>query len=175
MCGKCGRPLFDSMASLPTRPMATLHAFRTALDRMGLRYAVGVASRLTVQVTGARRRYSIRRVMKRLPVRAWRRICWAQGTKGPLAARFAALRVRSTARGPEARPLTKDAELDARLLAEYCRSLHECFQPLLGRYASGVHDDEVIRGQPLRRAEFVEALARLAKVEIHPIWQDGDL
>ena len=98
-----------------------VHAFRTAIDRRGLRYAVGVASRLTVQVTGARRRYTISRVIKRLPRRAWRRVAWAQGTKGPLAARFAALRVRPTARGPECwllaeRPLTTRGERKAYLL-----------------------------------------------------------
>jgi SRSO17 transposase len=98
-----------------------VHAFRTAIDRMGLRYAVGVASRLTVQVTGARRRFKIGRVIKQLPRRAWRRVAWAQGTKGPLAARFAALRVRSIARGPECwllaeRPLTSRGERKAYLL-----------------------------------------------------------
>jgi SRSO17 transposase len=98
-----------------------VHAFRTTIDRMGLRYAVGVASRLTVQVTGARRRFKIGRVIKQLPRRAWRRVAWAQGTKGPLAARFAALRVRPTARGPECwllaeRPLTTRGERKAYLL-----------------------------------------------------------
>jgi SRSO17 transposase len=98
-----------------------VHAFRTGVDRMGLRYAVGVASRLTVQITGARRRHKIGRVIKRLPRRAWRRVAWAQGTKGPLAARFAALRVRTTARGPECwllaeRPLTTPGERKAYLL-----------------------------------------------------------
>ena len=98
-----------------------VHAFRTALDRMGLRYAVGVASRLTVQITGARHRYKISRVIRQLPRRAWRRVAWAQGTKGPLAARFAALRVRTTARGPECwllaeRPLTPRGERKAYLL-----------------------------------------------------------
>lgn len=71
-------------------------AFRTAVDRMGLRYAVGVAKRLTVRVTGARQSYQIGHIIKRLPTAAWRRVCWAQGTKGPLAARFTALRVRPT-------------------------------------------------------------------------------
>jgi SRSO17 transposase len=98
-----------------------VHAFRTALDRMGLRYAVGVASRLTVQIAGARRRHKIGRVIKQLPRGAWRRVVWAQGTKGPLAARFAALRVRTTARGPECwllaeRPLTSRGERKAYLL-----------------------------------------------------------
>jgi SRSO17 transposase len=82
---------------------------------------VGVASRLTVQVTGARRRFTIGRVIKQLPRRAWRRVAWAPGTKGPLAARFAALRVRPTARGPECwllaeRPLTTRGERKAYLL-----------------------------------------------------------
>ena len=98
-----------------------VHAFRTGIERMGLRYAVGVASRLTVQVTGARRRFTIGRVIKQLPRRAWRRIAWAQGTKGPLVARFAALRVRPIARGPECwllaeRPLTTRGERKAYLL-----------------------------------------------------------
>ena len=78
-----------------------VHAFRTALDRMGVRYAVGVALRLAVQVTVARGRSPISRVITRLPRKAWRRICWAQGTKGPLVARFAALRVRPTPRHRE--------------------------------------------------------------------------
>jgi SRSO17 transposase len=97
-----------------------VHAFRTAIARMGLRYAVGVASRLTVQVTGARRRYKIGRVIRRLPRSAWQRVSW-QGTKGPIAARFAALRVRPPARGPECwllaeRPLTTRGERKAYLL-----------------------------------------------------------
>jgi SRSO17 transposase len=96
-------------------------AFRTAIDRMGLRYAVGVSSRLTVQVTGAQRRAPIGRVLTRLPRRAWRRVTWAQGTKGPLTARFAAVRVRPTPRGPECwllaeRPLIARGERKAYLL-----------------------------------------------------------
>src|SRR5262245_40575206 len=31
-----------------------------------------------------------------IPTRQWHRVCWAHGTKGPLAARFVALRVRAT-------------------------------------------------------------------------------
>jgi SRSO17 transposase len=97
-----------------------VHAFRTAIDRMGLRYAVGVASRLTVQVVGARRRYKIGKVIRQLPRQAWHRIAW-RGTKGPIAARFAALRVRPTPRGGECwllaeRPLTARGERKAYLL-----------------------------------------------------------
>jgi len=122
-----------------------VHAFRTAVDRMGLRYAVGVAARLTVQVTGARRRHAIGRVMTRLPRRAWRRICWAQGTKGPLAARFAALRVRVTPRGPECwllaeRPLTGHGERKAYLLnLPASASLRELVRLARGRWPIEQH------------------------------------
>ena len=126
-----------------------VHAFRTALDRMGLRYAVGVATRLTVQVTGARRRYSIGRVMKRLPRRAWRRVCWAQGTKGPLAARFAALRVRPTPPSPECwllaeRPLTTRGERKAYLLnLPASASLTELVRAARGRWPIEQHYREL--------------------------------
>ena len=88
---------------------------------MGLRSAVGVACRLTVQVTGARRRYPIGRVIQRLPRHAWRRVTWAQGTKGPLAVRFAALGVRPTQQGSDCwllaeRPLTPRGVRKAYLL-----------------------------------------------------------
>ena len=108
-------------AVLADAAYGNVHAFRTALERMRLRYAVGVALRLTVLVTGARRRWPIGRILKRLPRTTWRRICWAQGTKGPLAARFAALRVRPTPRSPECwllceRPLTARGERKAYLV-----------------------------------------------------------
>ncbi len=126
-----------------------VHAFRTAIDRMGLRYAVGVASRLTVQVTGARRRYKISRVITRLPHRAWRRVSWALGTKGPLAARFAALRVRPTPRGPECwllaeRPLTSRGERKAYLLnLPASASLRELVRLARGRWPIEQHYREL--------------------------------
>ena len=83
-------------AILADAAYGNVHAFRTAVDRMGLRYAVGVGLRLAVRPTGARRRHQIGQILKRVPTAAWRRVCWAQGTKGPLAARFVALRVRPT-------------------------------------------------------------------------------
>ena len=122
-----------------------VHAFRTAVDRMGLRYAVGVAARLTVQVTGARRRHAMGRVMTRLPRRAWRRVCWAQGTKGPLAARFAALRVRVTPRGPECwllaeRPLTGHGARKAYLVnLPASASLRELVRLARGRWPIEQH------------------------------------
>lgn len=68
--------------------------FRTALERMGLRYALGIPNTLTVWVPRARRARPLHSVAARLPRAAWRRVCWGQGTRGPLAARFTALRVR---------------------------------------------------------------------------------
>ena len=85
-------------AVLADAAYGNVHAFRTAVDRMGLRYAVGVAMRLVVRPTGARCHHQIRQIIKRLPTAAWRRVCWAQGTKEPMAARFHALRVRPTNR-----------------------------------------------------------------------------
>jgi SRSO17 transposase len=126
-----------------------VHAFRTGVDRMGLRYAVGVATRLTVQVAGSRRRYPISRVIKRLPRRAWRRVSWAQGTKGPLAARFAARRVRPTPRGPECwllaeRPLTPRGERKAYLLnLPASASLRELVRLARGRWPIEQHYREL--------------------------------
>jgi len=71
-------------------------AFRQGLERLGLRYAVAIRSNLAVCPAGARRTRPVAAVAKQIPARQWRRICWGQGTKGPLAARFVALRVRPT-------------------------------------------------------------------------------
>jgi len=107
-------------AVLADAAYGNVHAFRTAVDRMGVHYAVGVAMRLAVRAIGARRHHQIGRIIKRLPTAAWRRVCWAQGTKGPLVARFAALRVRPT-KGPACwllceRPLVTHGERKAYLL-----------------------------------------------------------
>jgi len=122
-----------------------VHAFRTALDRMGVRYAVGVALRLAVHVTGARGRSPISRVITRLPRQAWRRICWAQGTKGPLVARFAALRVRPTPRHRECwllaeRPLTPRGARKAYLVnLPATASLRELVRLARGRWPIEQH------------------------------------
>ncbi len=71
-------------------------AFRTAVDRRGVRDAVGVGLRVAARPTGARRRRQIGQIITRWPIAAWHRVCWAQGTTGPMAARFAARRVRPT-------------------------------------------------------------------------------
>jgi len=68
--------------------------FRRALERMGLRYALGVPACFPVTTPRGPRPRPIGEVAADLPSRAWRRVCWGHGTKGPLVARFAVLRVR---------------------------------------------------------------------------------
>lgn len=72
----------------------TTTAFRTGLERMGLRYAVAVRGQLHAWAPGATTSCSLAAMGKALPRQAWRKVCWGQGTKGPLAARFVARRVR---------------------------------------------------------------------------------
>jgi SRSO17 transposase len=72
----------------------TTTAFRTELERLGLRYAVAVRGVLHAWTPGAMASCSLEALGRALPRQAWRRVTWAQGTKGPLAARFVARRVR---------------------------------------------------------------------------------
>jgi len=72
----------------------TTTAFRTGLERMGLRYAVAVRGKLKAWAPGATTSCLLEAMGHALPRRAWRRVRWGQGTKGPLVARFAARRVR---------------------------------------------------------------------------------
>lgn len=69
-------------------------AFRTGLERMGLQYGLGLPTTHTVWPLGARRRWTITALMDRQPRAGWTSVSWGQGTKGPLAAHFFALRGR---------------------------------------------------------------------------------
>ena len=69
-------------------------AFRRGLEQMGLRYGVAIRWFLTMWTPGARRPRSAGEIAAQIPERDWHRVTWAEGTKGPLAARFAAVRVR---------------------------------------------------------------------------------
>ena len=69
-------------------------AFRRSLEHLGLRYAVAIRGCVTVWIAGATRPLPVSEVVTAMPDRAWQRVEWATGTKGPLAARFAAYRVR---------------------------------------------------------------------------------
>jgi SRSO17 transposase len=67
--------------------------FRAALERLGVRYVVAVPYFVGARVPGTTARESLAAIANRLAPAAWRRIRWGHGTKGPLAARFAAVRV----------------------------------------------------------------------------------
>jgi SRSO17 transposase len=69
-------------------------AFRRGLERLGLRYGLAIRSVLKLWTPDARRTQTAAAIATALPTHAWRRVTWATGTKGPLTARFAAVRVR---------------------------------------------------------------------------------
>lgn len=69
-------------------------AFRRGLERLGLRYGVAIRWFLTMWTPGARRSQTAAAIAAAIPDTAWQYLAWAEGTKGPLAARFAAMRVR---------------------------------------------------------------------------------
>lgn len=71
-------------------------AFRGALERLGLRY--GVAIRGTLQLWVAATPQTAAACAEALAADAWQTVTWADGTKGPLTGRFAAVRVRPAAR-----------------------------------------------------------------------------
>ena len=68
--------------------------FRRGLERLGVRYGVAIRGGLTMWTSGARRTRRAADIGAYLPERDWHRVTWAHGTKGPLVARFAAVRVR---------------------------------------------------------------------------------
>jgi SRSO17 transposase len=69
-------------------------AFRRGLEKLGLRYGVAIRWSLMLWTTGAPRSRTAAEIAAALPDHAWQRVAWGEGTKGPLAARFAAVRVR---------------------------------------------------------------------------------
>ncbi len=69
-------------------------AFRGGLDRLGLRYGVAIRGFLTMWTPDARRSKTAGEIAAAIPDPQWQRVCWGEGTKGPLAGRFAAVRVR---------------------------------------------------------------------------------
>jgi SRSO17 transposase len=69
-------------------------AFRAALERLGVAYVVAVPYYVSARLTAATPSESLAALANSLAPAAWRRIRWGRGTKGPLEARFAAVRVR---------------------------------------------------------------------------------
>ena len=68
--------------------------FRAALERLGVRYVVAVPYSVGARLVAALPSESLAAIANRLAPSAWHRIRWGTGTKGPLEARFAAVRVR---------------------------------------------------------------------------------
>jgi SRSO17 transposase len=111
--------------------------FRRALSEMGLRWAVGITGEQKFYPLNARARMprpaasgrprkrglptharrSAKEIIAQLGEKAWRRISWRHGTKGPLAAEFIAVRVR-VADGPETRERVHLPGEEAWLVAE---------------------------------------------------------
>jgi SRSO17 transposase len=68
--------------------------FRAALERLGVAYVVAVPYFITARVAADAPAESLAALANSLAPSAWHRIRWGRGTKGPLEARFAAVRVR---------------------------------------------------------------------------------
>ena len=68
--------------------------FRRGLERLGLRYGVAIRGSLTMWTPDAPRARPAGEIAAALPERAWHQVTWGTGTKGDLAARFTALRIR---------------------------------------------------------------------------------
>jgi SRSO17 transposase len=68
--------------------------FRSALERLGLTYVLAVPYSASARLINGGPLESLAVIANSLAPSAWHRVTWASGTKGPLAARFAALRAR---------------------------------------------------------------------------------
>jgi SRSO17 transposase len=68
--------------------------FRRGLERLGLRYGLAVPSSAAFWTGDARATQTAAQIGAALPETHWQRVSWAEGTKGALAARFVAVRVR---------------------------------------------------------------------------------
>ena len=105
-------------------------AFRRGLERLGLRYAVALPHTAALWTAGAPRTRRAAAIGAALPEADWHRVTWATGTKGPLAARFAAVRVRPVkSRGDRwllcERSLADDARKYYLLNLDATASLHD--------------------------------------------------
>jgi SRSO17 transposase len=69
-------------------------AFRAALERLGVPYVVAVPYYVGARLTAGTPSAALVALANSLAPSAWHRIRWGRGTKGPLEARFAAVRVR---------------------------------------------------------------------------------
>ena len=76
---------------------------RQHLHRVGLPYALGISSHLTVFREEEPRALAVRAVGEQMPPRAWHVVTWRNGTNRPWKAHFAALRVTPAQRWPHHR------------------------------------------------------------------------
>jgi SRSO17 transposase len=75
-------------------------AFRTQLERLGLRYGVAIRGAVTLWTAEAQAAHAAAVLADAIPADQWQPVTWGQGTKGPLTGHFLSLRVRPTrARG----------------------------------------------------------------------------
>ena len=83
-----------------------IHEFRRELHSRRLRYVMSVRGDISLKREGreAGPALSVEKIAAALPDKSWKMITWRKGTKGPMRARFAAVRVRVvngwTATGP---------------------------------------------------------------------------
>jgi SRSO17 transposase len=85
---------FTLTAVLADADYGRVARFRRGLEKLGLPYAVAIPWSLSMWTSGERRTRTAGDLAAQIPEREWERVCWGRGTKGDLAARFVARRVR---------------------------------------------------------------------------------
>ena len=85
---------FQLTAVLADADYGSNAAFRRGLERLARRYRLAIRRALTMWTPHPRRARPAAEIAAPLPEPAWQRMAWGDGTKGPLAARFAAVRIR---------------------------------------------------------------------------------
>jgi SRSO17 transposase len=130
---------FQITAVLADADYGSTAPFRRGLERLGLRYGLAIRGALTMWTPQARRARPAAEIATTLPDRDWRRVTWGEGTKGPLAARFVAVRVRpAKSRGDRwllcERSLTTDERKYYLLNLEATATLRELVTLVRGRW-----------------------------------------
>jgi SRSO17 transposase len=87
--------------------------FRAALERLGVAYVVAVPYFVGARLVADTPRESLAALANGLAPAMWHRIRWGRGTKGPLEARFAAVRVRIPKSRSERWLLCQESLVDA--------------------------------------------------------------
>jgi SRSO17 transposase len=85
---------FSLTAVLADADYGRVAGFRRGLEKLGLWYAVAIPGSLAMWVGDADTTQRAEAISTAIPDDQWTHVCWATGTKGDLAARFVARRVR---------------------------------------------------------------------------------